>query len=68
VQGDGRVGQRLAIPAGVGPPIRPDEDITIIDDRPDDDLVDGAVGAVGLDLDLLGPVDQIELSFAVSHV
>ena len=67
MQRHGRVGQRLAVPAGVRPSIRPDEDVSVVDDRPDDGPVDGAFGTVRLDLDLFGPVDQVELSRAVCH-
>src|SRR5688572_10229171 len=67
VEGDALLGQRLAVPAGVGAFPGPDEDRITVDDGPDDGPVDGAADAAGLDLDLLGPVDQIELSLAVSH-
>src|SRR4029079_3831058 len=61
VDGDGRVGLRLLVPAALVAVDAADEDLAVVDHDPDDGLVGGAAGRDGLDPDLLGGVDRLEV-------
>jgi hypothetical protein len=47
--------------------VRADEHLTLVDDGPDDRPMRGAIGAGGLDLDLVGPVDLLDLMLGEPH-
>ena len=62
-----RVRDHFLVPAGAGAANRPDERVVAIDDDPDDRPVGGSAWHCGLDLDLLGFVEQGEIVGGESH-
>ena len=67
VNRDGRVRHCLAKPPALTAPNRPHERLVSVDHDPDGRPVDEPVGGIGLDVDLLGAVQPLEIVARETH-